>query len=392
MSAITIKVILLITLPVSLALQTRPEDAKLNFTELGAKYGHPVEEYDVVTEDGYILTLFHIPGEIEGPVLLMHGIADSADTFIIRGNLSLVITLADKGYDVWAGNTRGNKYGRRHKYLNPDTDKEFWDFSFHEAGFYDLTATVDYVLESTGEESIRTIGHSQGTTAHFVLLSTRPEYNEKIKGFIALAPVAFLNNVIPPVSTVTKVGPVINAFLKSLGIEELLRDHSAARELIELICSQGIISYALCYILAVSPFAGFDPKRIESDFWEVITGHYPAATSRKSLVHFDQVALGRRFANYEYGPSENFRRYKLLRAPSYNLGEITTKVTLVVGQNDALSRVKDVDILRSLLPGDPKYHLMEPALWNHLDFVWANDMDKYLYPYIFSSLEEFEFE
>ncbi|XP_061719785.1 gastric triacylglycerol lipase-like [Cydia pomonella] len=391
MNSIFTTIVLLVTFSASLSiLHTRPEDAKLNFTELGMKYGHSVEEHDVVTEDGYILTLFHIPGIRDGPVLLMHGILDSADTFIIRGKLSLVITMADKGYDVWAGNTRGNKYGRKHKYLDPDTDAEFWDFSFQEAGYYDLAATVDFVLDTTGGKSIRTIGHSQGTSAHFVLLSTRPEYNKKIKGFIALAPIAFLNHLIPPVTTVTKVGPLINKFLKSLGIEELLRDRSAASELIELICSQGIISYDLCFILAVSPFAGFDPKRIEPDFWEVITGHYPAASSRKSLVHFDQIALGKRFANYDFGPLQNFRRYKLLVAPSYNLGKVTTKISLIVGQNDALSRVKDVDILKSLLPREPKYHLMEPILWNHLDFVWANDMDVYLYPYIFSSLEDFE--
>ncbi|XP_063539756.1 lipase 1-like [Cydia strobilella] len=388
---ISITVILLVTLPASLSvLHTRPEDAKLNFTELGIKYGHSVEEHDVVTEDGYILTLFHIPGKRSQSILLIHGIFDSADTFIIRGQLSLVLTMANKGYDVWAGNTRGNKYGRRHTYLDPDTDAEFWDFSLHEAGYYDLAAIVDFVLEWTDEKSIRTIGHSQGTSAHFVLLSTRPEYNKKIKGFIALAPVAFLNNLIPPVSTVTEVGPVINKFLKSLGIEELLRDQSAARELIELICSQGIISYDLCYILANSPFLGFDSKRIEPDFWEVITGHCPAATSRKSLVHFDQIALSKRFANYDYGTLENFRRYKVLVPPSYNLGKITTNISLIVGQNDLLSRVKDVNNLKSLLPREPKYHLMEPILWNHVDFVWANDMDVYLYPYIFSSLEDFE--
>lgn len=36
------------------------------------------------------------------------------------------------------------------------------------------------------------VGHSMGTTSCLVLLSEKPEYNEKIKLFIALAPVAFM--------------------------------------------------------------------------------------------------------------------------------------------------------------------------------------------------------
>lgn len=38
-----------------------------------------------------------------------------------------------------------------------------------------------------------------GTTMNFVLLSEKPEYNDKIKLFIALAPVAFMTHIKSPI-------------------------------------------------------------------------------------------------------------------------------------------------------------------------------------------------
>lgn len=37
-------------------------DGKLTFQELCVKYGFEFEEHTVVTEDGYILTVWRIPG------------------------------------------------------------------------------------------------------------------------------------------------------------------------------------------------------------------------------------------------------------------------------------------------------------------------------------------
>lgn len=187
------------------------------------------------TNDGYILQMHRIPGGPQSPsqkgktpVLLMHGLLDSSSTWVIMrpGNglgkiicfflfffrkidvlfFSVIISaylLADQGYDVWLGNARGNTYSRRHVKYNPDgyrfDRKKFWSFSWHEIGVFDLPKMIDYILEKTKKSKLHYIGHSQGTTAFFVLLSQRPEYNDKIIMMNALAPVAYAKHVKSPV-------------------------------------------------------------------------------------------------------------------------------------------------------------------------------------------------
>lgn len=53
------------------------------------------------------------------------------------------------GYDVWLSNSRGNHYSQSHKYLDPDKDGEFWNFTFEDHAKFDLPALFDYVEHVT---------------------------------------------------------------------------------------------------------------------------------------------------------------------------------------------------------------------------------------------------
>lgn len=57
----------------------------------------------------------------------------------------------------------------------------------------DVSKFIDVVLEKTGQTKLTYIGYSMGTTLSYMLLSTRPEYNEKINLLISLAPVAYFS-------------------------------------------------------------------------------------------------------------------------------------------------------------------------------------------------------
>jgi pimeloyl-ACP methyl ester carboxylesterase len=142
-------------------------DVGLDMEAIVAKRGYPLEKHFVTTRDGYILTVFRIPhgasSNVTGsPVILQHGLLDSSYTWVNNfPQESLAYILADKGYDVWMGNNRGNRYGRNHTALNPDDNKSgFWSFSWDEMASQDVPSIIHYVLSTTGRTSTSWIGHS----------------------------------------------------------------------------------------------------------------------------------------------------------------------------------------------------------------------------------------
>ena len=112
--------------------------------------GYDLEEHKIRTEDGYILTLWHIVNSSDSAekkvVYLQPWFSSTGWVFFQLEKNSLPFILSERGYDIWIGNSRGTIFSLEHETKNPDDyNGDYWDFSMDENVFYDLPASIDYI-------------------------------------------------------------------------------------------------------------------------------------------------------------------------------------------------------------------------------------------------------
>ncbi|KAJ0178823.1 hypothetical protein K1T71_005598 [Dendrolimus kikuchii] len=214
-------------------------DIYLDSLQLLAKYGYNPQRHSVVTGDGYVVDLYRIPRN-GPPVLLVHGIADSSDSWLVLGpENSLAYQLADLGYDVWLYNTRGNKYSKAHVRNIPAN--KYWNFTYEEMGTQDLPAVIDYILSVRSLGKLYYVGFSQGTTIFFIMCSLRPEYNDKVKHAVMLAPIALINNIkYPFIDILTKNLHLLVPLFNNLGIYDVYANNHLLNLYHAKVCRDGV--------------------------------------------------------------------------------------------------------------------------------------------------------
>ncbi|GFR86487.1 lipase [Elysia marginata] len=334
-------------------------DANKNLTQLITSSGYPVEVYTVQTVDGFLLDLHRIPHGRAGPaqsrgvVFLQHALLSSACDWVMNfANDSLGFILADNGYDVWMGNTRGNTYSRRHISLSPD-DAKFWDWSIDEMAQYDMPAFIDFVLKKTGQPSLSLIGHSQGTMMNFALLSERPDMEEKVNVFIALAPVAFVGNIVSPIGYLSYMTD--EELYTHCGNKIFLPNDLLIKALVDLFCTEKAYEWICEDILFL--FVGIDLRNLNQSRLDVYFHHSPSGVSVKDIVHFAQLYRQKNFGKYDYGsPEKNMARYNQSTPPQYDVTKIKVPVVAFSASRDWLADPTVSSFLSTqLLPFDLRH-------------------------------------
>jgi lysosomal acid lipase/cholesteryl ester hydrolase len=360
--------------------------------------GYEAETHWVTTEDGYILAIHRIPhgkddkGKENRPVVfLQHGLmCSSADWVVADPSKGLGFLLADAGYDVWMGNYRGNTYSRNHTFFDPDHQTEgFWDHTWDEMAKHDLPSMIEKVLEVTGATDLQYVGHSMGTTAFMAMHHYRKDIGEKIRLAHLLSPVAYVGHMESPIGWIAGFGDALNTILHLLGIGEFLPNTLLIDCLASLFCHEGLTQGICTNILFV--LCGYDEPQMNKTLLPDILHHTPAGAATTTILHYAQEVISNEFTGYDWGSKEaNFHHHGPNGVPTYDLGDVTTPLAVYWGQNDWLAASEDVLKTVAQLPNivHGMLHMVEFEKWNHLDFLWAIDVDKYVYEDVLANMEK----
>ena len=345
--------------------------------------GYPLEIHNIMTEDGYQLRVYRIPGtkdeenykeKVKDPVLFQHGLLDSSDGWVCNSEEKcLPFIMANNNYDVWITNSRGNKHSKYHEAFSP-VGYEFWSFSFHEMGMYDLPAVLDHIYNvNRSKKKIIYIGHSQGTCMMFAALTMKLDYfKEKVKVFVALAPVARVANL---KSNFLKFLEKIkfDKLLKSMKQYEVFPNSEGNNEFNSWVNKVfPSISHGLIDMISDENSKIFNNK----ERMGIYLTHYPAGCSLKAINHFLQIYRNKRFMMFDYGKEANMFIYKQIDAPNYDLSKIRDfKFIFLYGGQDKLASTEDVEWLYSQLEKNNKFILSKSySNMGHISFLMGNDV------------------
>nr|XP_025039615.1 lipase member M-like [Pelodiscus sinensis] len=360
----------------------------MNVSEIIRYHGYPSEEYEVTTEDGYILSVNRIPGGKNGGntgqkpvVFLQHPLVGDATHWISNlYNNSLGFLLADAGFDVWIGNSRGNTWSTKHKTLKPDQQK-FWEFSFDEIGKYDIPAVLYFAMNKTGQKQLYYIAHSEGTTVGFVAFSLLPELAQRIKMFFALGPIATITFARSPVIKLLRLPETM---LKTiLGTKGVFHQNEQLKKPLALLCTK---MKKLC-ACTLSSFTGHNKQNLNASRLPMYVAHSPAGTSMQNILHWRQVLYSKQLQSYDYGSKEkNMEKYNQTTPPIYKIEEMKMPIAVWSAERDLFADPRDLDALLDRIT-NLIYHMRFPD-WEHLDFIWGLDAPKRMYAKIIEMMEQ----
>lgn len=340
-----------------------------------SKSKYQVEVHEVITKDDYILRLHRIIPQNRTkkfPVFMQHGIMATSGDFVITEEGSLGYLYTDNGYDVWIGNVRGNKFSSKHSKLAKQ-DPDFWDFSFHEMGIYDLPAMIDYTLKISGSSKLFLIAHSQGCTASLVMLSSRPEYNDVILQAHLIAPASFMDHM--PNSYLRSFTPTLLEGFKQFPNFDLLINNPVAKESVETAirtvasCTDNSLTMETCRTF-YRLFCGTNKERVETDLkltkkhWKFLS----TTLSMKQIIHFGQLLQSGKFRRFDYD-DKNMPVYGSLRPPDYKLKNVKASVFMYAGGCDAVVAMSDIEHLKSSLPNVKLFKKLKN--YNHVDLIYG---------------------
>lgn len=143
-------------------------------------------------DDGWTGTVRHyrpVGAPLDAPpVLLVHGMGANHANFDFRPEVSLAAYLAERGWDVWVPELRGDPGA-----VAPSR-RAARRWTFDDLALRDVPAVLDAVQGATGRDQVTWVGHSMGGMLLYTTLATTPD---RVAAGVAIASPATLAEPAP---------------------------------------------------------------------------------------------------------------------------------------------------------------------------------------------------
>lgn len=331
------------------------------------------------------------------PVLYGHGVLYDSESMIVRSERSkprvpvlgepnillgdpkdgsddhsLPFMFSNNNFDVWLYDSRGTNNNNRNYSVeyNFKKSQKFWDFSLDDSSLVDLPLLIDFVLLKTRSEKLVYVGYSESTFFLFALMSTAPEYSNKIAAFVAMAPVCYVSHIrgltIPILFPVAAFTP---KFIQHTFLPQPIID--LADTIMKNICRIDFLSKLICGSIT-DGIGGYGVGQHKPEFYR----KFFHSTSVQVVKHFFQLYVGKRFGMFDHGPAGNMKRYNRSEPPAYDLGKVKSdRIILFRGTADFLSTPEDQERLVKELGTKPFMDVVLPK-YNHFDFIDGGNLIK----------------
>jgi hypothetical protein len=169
---------------------------------------------------------------------------------------------------------------------------------------YDLPAMWEYITTTTTNPKLFYVGHSEGTTIAFALLTQNQTMADYLYGYVGLGPVI-------------TAGHITNYFLKTLAdfdvidIWVLLGDKQffPTPELLHTVFVDFCADCEICCDDVIEFICGPHKGAFNDSRMPVMAGHEPGGTSVQNTQHWTQMVKHGQFQMFDYGLFGNRQHY-----------------------------------------------------------------------------------
>ena len=100
-----------------------------------------------------------------------------------------------------------------------------------------------------------------------------------------------------------------------------------------------------------------------------------------------QEVVSAEFCRYDYYDEHiNFEHYDQATPPLWNVGNVNVPIATYYGANDWLTAYYDYERMLNQIPNLYEAYTVDFPKWNHLDFLWAKDIDTLLFPKLLENI------